>query len=522
MNQVKNPFSSLVKTAGVSNTDFFVLWFITLIGAILRFTLLDFQSLWYDELTFARAAVAKNIFEALSFCAQTRDPPGLDLLLFFLGKFFEPTDSILRFPSAIAGTLAIPVAFLFAKEAISIRAGLLLACLVSFLLPFVTYSQEVRSYSLLLLFSLSAGFAWMKAYFPEQDSAGSSLPQRRWHILYRCLALLGIYFHYLMIIVVGAQILSSLILCRRDRAQTQATLRSASIFALAMLPLLPLLLNYWEAYDGWPKTAEQGLLVGYMAWLFNGKLALAYLGIASMALALVLAHMPKFSIERKQRIAITAIAFWTLSLVFFIWAFSALIKPIQYERYFLLVAAFALTVVIFPICHFLPKKYFLPIIFLFGFASLYDLIFTAQFYSKVSKQQVRELVMQVASETPLNSKTMLASAPPASILRLYLDRFIPQHEDVEKLVTPKDLSALSQKIQDTRSNYLWYINFNDIGFPSIPVLLLKDFEFDHEINRHGANAYLFKIRDRAPPATLDQAKEPKKKSKKNSPVKKKI
>src|SRR4051812_44780709 len=90
----------------------------------------------------------------LSGVASTESTPPLYYVLAWLwAKLFGTTEAGLRSMSALAGTLAVPVAWRAAREWFSPAAGLIAAALVAVNPFLVWYSQEARSYALLVLMS---------------------------------------------------------------------------------------------------------------------------------------------------------------------------------------------------------------------------------------------------------------------------------------------------------------------------------------------------------------------------------
>ncbi len=138
---------------GDSNKILFWLLLIILSGAFLRFYHLGFPSLGNDELETLRMSDYNSISSMINEgIVPDVHPPGFQLLIYIIMKNFGDSEFILRLPSAIAGILSIYVIFLLGKLIFSIREGLYSAVFLAISWCPLYYSQEARSYSLLLLF----------------------------------------------------------------------------------------------------------------------------------------------------------------------------------------------------------------------------------------------------------------------------------------------------------------------------------------------------------------------------------
>jgi 4-amino-4-deoxy-L-arabinose transferase-like glycosyltransferase len=126
------------------------------LGALLRFTTLGQQSFWLDEAA-TRALVGHSfghVFSMQSSGFTLEDTPPLYFVLAWLWSQVGGLSEIgLRSFSALAGTLTIPVMWAIGTRAASARVGLIAASLTAVNPLLWWYSQEARSYSLLVLSS---------------------------------------------------------------------------------------------------------------------------------------------------------------------------------------------------------------------------------------------------------------------------------------------------------------------------------------------------------------------------------
>ncbi|MFA5614676.1 MAG: glycosyltransferase family 39 protein, partial [Methanoculleus sp.] len=131
---------------------------LTLIGLILRFYNLGWNSLWLDEastLSFARQSLL-GIWESTA--GGEFNPPLFYWLEHGMLAFGE-SEFVLRFLPALLGVLTIPVVYLVGKEFRDRNVGIIAAALLTFSPFHIFYSQEARAYApMLFFFSLALVF----------------------------------------------------------------------------------------------------------------------------------------------------------------------------------------------------------------------------------------------------------------------------------------------------------------------------------------------------------------------------
>jgi mannosyltransferase len=122
-------------------------------GALLRFATLGAQHFWLDEAVTA-GLLKLDLDEMVGTTWTTESTPPLYYLLARAWAVVFGTGEVgLRLLSALLGTLTIPVVYAIGTTLASRRVGLVAAALAAVSPPLVWYSQEARSYSLLVLLS---------------------------------------------------------------------------------------------------------------------------------------------------------------------------------------------------------------------------------------------------------------------------------------------------------------------------------------------------------------------------------
>jgi mannosyltransferase len=168
---------------------------VILLGSILRFYQLGSRSLWFDEaasVNNARSILtlsSEGTIDPFAFTIRERVPPLYFLLLtpFYL---LSHSEAILRLLSVISGIISLPLMYLLGAQLFSRKIGLIGAILLA-VSPFhIYYSQELRPYSLFLLFSLLALYLSLLAI--EKD-------RNIYYVGWSLAIVLGIYTHLYML-----------------------------------------------------------------------------------------------------------------------------------------------------------------------------------------------------------------------------------------------------------------------------------------------------------------------------------
>jgi mannosyltransferase len=205
---------------------------IVLIGVVVRFPTLGEQSFWYDE-AITHGIVAHSLGHVLSTVPESESTPPLYYVLVWLwSRMFGTYEVGLRSFSALCGTLTIPLVWLLGRRLVSDRVGLIAALLTAVNPLLFWYSQEARSYALLVL--LSALSLWVLVWALEA-------PSRRRLLLWGLSGAVALCAHYFAVFLVAAEALWLLFALRGAGRLTPARLAAAFgpvvVAGAALLPL---------------------------------------------------------------------------------------------------------------------------------------------------------------------------------------------------------------------------------------------------------------------------------------------
>jgi 4-amino-4-deoxy-L-arabinose transferase-like glycosyltransferase len=203
---------------------------IVTLGAALRFSTLGVQSYHHDEIiTVARVLPGGFIHMLRRVRESESNPPLYYVVAWTWAKAFGTGEVGLRSLSALLGTATIPVAFLAGREALDDRAGLVAAALAAVNPMLIWYSQEARSYAMLILFSALSLYFFLRALHSDGRSGllGWALASAA--------ALCSHYFAGFAIAIEAVWLLVAL--SERRRAAALAVAATALVGA-ALVPLL--------------------------------------------------------------------------------------------------------------------------------------------------------------------------------------------------------------------------------------------------------------------------------------------
>jgi 4-amino-4-deoxy-L-arabinose transferase-like glycosyltransferase len=205
---------------------------LTLVGAILRFYNLGYNSIWLDEASTLNFAIKSIPDIWLATTAGEFNPP-----LFYWTEhimlIFGNSEVVLRFIPALLGVLTIPLIYLVGKEFMDRNTGIIAAAAFAFSPFLVYYSQEARAYSMMLFFVTFAMVFYFRA-LKSNDLANWAL--------FGLLSALAFWTHFYALVIIGALILYALYellpKIKNNIRAIQPLVISCGIFGLICLPLI--------------------------------------------------------------------------------------------------------------------------------------------------------------------------------------------------------------------------------------------------------------------------------------------
>jgi len=234
---------------------------IILVGAYLRLTGLNRQSLWFDEIDVVVRAQRPFGTVLRTFVAEGENGPLYNLMLAIWVRIAGVSEIAVRFPSAVAGTLAIPLIYLLARRLAGPTTGLLSAGLLAISPYHVWYSQEAKMYALIVLLALASSACLVEAL--ERN-------RRIWWAAYAIITTLLFYTHVATVLVFVAQTLYVVVNRSAWRGRERGWLFAA---AFLTLPYLPIALWALRVVGGGVDTWQPEVSLWEAARIFGIKFA---------------------------------------------------------------------------------------------------------------------------------------------------------------------------------------------------------------------------------------------------------
>jgi Predicted membrane protein len=136
---------------------------LTAAGVAVRFSTLGLQSYHHDEVITAMRVIPGSFDHMLREVKRSEsNPPLYYVLAWGWAKVFGTGEVGLRSLSALFGAATVPVGYLIGRQLATRRVGLILAALLAFNPMLIWYSQEARSYALLVFFAALSLYFFVK------------------------------------------------------------------------------------------------------------------------------------------------------------------------------------------------------------------------------------------------------------------------------------------------------------------------------------------------------------------------
>jgi uncharacterized membrane protein len=201
---------------------------IVVVAAYLRFTALNRQSLWFDEVDVVVRAQQPLGRVLHTFVAAGENGPLYNILLALWVRMAGISEIAVRFPSAVAGTLSVPLIYLLGRRLAGASVGLLAAGLLAISPYHVWYSQEAKMYAIVVLLALASTAALVEAL--ERNRGW-------WWVAYAATTTLMFYTHVVSVLVFAAQVLYALLTHRAWRGRERSWLLAVGALTLPYVPI---------------------------------------------------------------------------------------------------------------------------------------------------------------------------------------------------------------------------------------------------------------------------------------------
>ena len=472
--------------------NFAILIFIIIFGFFLRFYKIDKESLWNDELASWERSNHSYLKDVISDSRLDVHPPGYNILLFFVIKFFGDSEFWLRFPSAIAGIFSILLIYLIGRKIYSEWEGLISSGLMAILWFPIYYSQEARVYSLLLLFSMLSFYLWI--IIVEKIKAGKIdlIPS----LFFVLSSSITCYLHYFGLLFVALQGVGTLILFFRRKKLFFFLLLYLIIFIL-YLPWLPVLLEHSKKQEIWIKKEWVLPTISFLYHFFN-RSKILFTVVFILYLINPIKSFLKNLRGRKSKFEFSfqtsLLLLWLLLPFILTFTKSLISTPVITIRNLIISLPPAYLLLARSINKLEIEKFFKVLIALFIFSfSIVHLFFGISYYSKPHKEQFREAVFFVADNNSLFENSLIVGfAWSKEHLNYYFRK--KGNERIEYILGEKrDIKKLEFILKEKKPRYLWFIRAHRVLDPEFFNYMQTRFKTILHISYIECDIWLFRI-----------------------------
>lgn len=434
------------------------LFIIVVLGGILRFSKLEYQSLWNDELASMNRINQNSLKEVIDATKKDVHPPLYYLLLFLWQKLYGSSIFSVRFLSAIFGVLSILAIFFLGKALYSDLEGLLSALILSISYFGIYYSQEVRGYSLLLLLSISSYFFFVKIQ-PQQEKPTNIRNKISYYIFYVIFTTMLIYTHYFGILILFSQfVFIALDFWGKRYKGILKPLLSQFCIILLYTPQIPIMKSKMKITDIWIKKPHFDFFIHY----FN-----EYWGKNEVFFIISLFCIFCFFYFRKNSEKEYLKSNFNKSLLIIVWCIVPLIiayarsifsTPILISRSTIIILPPLILMMAKGIASLKNKDLIIALTAAIFITGLYSIFIDNDYYNRITKEQFREAANVVLENKKITDQSIIIAC---AWNLYYFDYFFKQAGTSLKVsgkyLKKEDIPELNTLLERSQKKYLWYL-----------------------------------------------------------------
>jgi len=475
------------------------LMLILVVGSLLRFYGLGSESLWNDELSSWRRSTYEDFSTVISEGVRPDvHPPGYHAILYLVEKYIGDSESTLRFPSALSGTISLYVVFLLGLRLYSHEEGLMASALMAVLWCPIYYSQEVRPYSMLLLFTLLATYFWLLVVSNLRRQTKASYYAI---VAYVLSAIACSYLHYFGLYLVGLQGLGAAISCIRKRKAWLSVAAIYSAISLAYSPWVPTMWEHLNRGPIWisPPAGIARTSLACLRFFFNGSRAIV-LFVLVMYSYLLLGHLYQVlssSAYKNRRMTAFSpgllLAAWLIVPFAGAYTRSRVSTPVLSSRNLIISLPAAYLLLSRSITQ-LPLRSRHRAVATCGLIGLLlvHLLFRRDYYSTAHKEQFREAVGFIVERDHLYKDSLIIGyAWHQDYFNYYFERRGSPRRVTVIAGHQKDIPKVGELITRQDLQYMWYIRGHRVPAVAFVDYLQENLTLIEHKELVGADVWLF-------------------------------
>lgn len=375
---------------------------ILIIASAMRLFHLEYQSVWLDEIASITEANPAVSWSDLEITIVTSDPhPQLYfILLKSLFIIFGYTIFVARIFSAIVGVLGVFSIYLLGKEVMNKNVGLISAFLLAINAFHLNYSQEVRMYSLLFLFTVLSFYRLV--IFLKKTTYKNAV----WYGFFTGLMLFTQFFG--LFVLASQLFILFIILLRLDKKDKLKflfkSLVAGTIMTLIFLPAI----NIFIATTKKKYAAIQPTTIDTIKQIFkdfaDNSDFLLYVSLSIMLVYFFFVIKNKLLKNKDESLIILVLLSWLFVTLAIPIIRSYLVTPMIQSRYFIVILPPIILLVALGIDRISKKLIQIAIIVILALVSFNQLIYTNDYYYKISKGQFREVADYIIKENTVKDR----------------------------------------------------------------------------------------------------------------------
>ena len=359
---------------------------VLVLAAVLRLYHLEHQSLWIDEIASMLGASPEQTWTNMMLYSRHDQPPAFFVLLHYWFKLFPFNDFSGRLMSVVVGLTSIIAIFFLGKEVKDNRTGLIASFITSFSYIHILFSQEVRFYTVVFLFSTLSYLFFIRATRTTRISD---------FLLYIFSTTVLLYSHYFGLVAFASQgIIFCLLLIFYpvNRRMIIFSVFSAIAVIVLIIPWIPIFFADAGTKAFWIQPEPFYFLLNYFYVYF--KDVLSCFVFASLLICYFIDLYRRFgskrSVEPVDLILVGSTFFSFLIPI----VYSIIQTPMLQARYLLI--ALPSIIIMISLGFSLVKIQWQRIMLIATFCtSLISLVVIEQYYTRVQKEDWRGLITNV-------------------------------------------------------------------------------------------------------------------------------
>jgi uncharacterized membrane protein len=421
---------------------------LTIVGLILRFFNLGYNSLWLDEAstnTFAVMSIP-GIWQATM--GGEFNPP----LFYWIEHcmlVFGNNEFVLRFVPAIFGVLTIPLVYYVGKEFMDRNVGIIAAAAAAFSPFLIFYSQEARAYSMMFFF---VAFS-MVFYFRALKENGI----KDW-ALFGLLSALAFWSHFYALVIIGALVLYALVdqilKYAKDIKKIVPMVIGWAVFAIVCLPLILITIQLFSSRTSTaPSFGVQGF--GLIIATFQQIAGFSDIAMYLLLILFIIGIVQAFVLDKKKGIFLVLLTILTFAISYLL-SFKMPMVP-RYLIFFSIIFFIGIAVSYKSVLKIANTRWVV-----YGFMALFIVLSApvlADYYSNFSKDDWRGFSTQLQQATNPGDFVVVVPGYVSQPLDYYYSHAADQTVE-SGAYTAKDLDAIYLK---KANNTIYYVVTGDIA-----------------------------------------------------------